>query len=151
MDSALRLRPEHDERLWGRLAMRCGEALPGFFRHGPLLRQTMIPNMRRLLFVCSRNRLRSPTAESVFADWPDVETDSAGLATDADTVLSADQVEWADVIFVMEKVHRAKLTQRFRAQVNGKKVVCLDIPDDYEFMQAELVSLLEKRVRPHLR
>jgi predicted protein tyrosine phosphatase len=111
----------------------------------------MIRGMRRLLFVCSRNRLRSPTAKSVFANWRDVETDSAGLAADAETVLSADQVEWADVIFVMEKTHRAKLTQRFKAQLNGKKVVCLDVPNDHEFMQAELVSLRERKVRPHLR
>jgi predicted protein tyrosine phosphatase len=130
--------------------MRCGEACPDGSGTGHCCAKRMISNMRRLLFVCSRNRLSSPTAESVFAVWPDAETDSAGLATDADTVLSADQVEWADVIFVMEKVHRVKLTQRFRAQLSGKKVVCLDIPDDYEFMQAELVSLLEKRVRPHL-
>jgi predicted protein tyrosine phosphatase len=107
--------------------------------------------MRRLLFVCSRNRLRSPTAEQVFANWPGVETDSAGLASDAETILSADQIEWADVIFVMEKAHRAKLTRQFKAHVNGKKVVCLDIPDDYEFMQPELIRLLETKVRQHLR
>jgi predicted protein tyrosine phosphatase len=87
----------------------------------------------------------------VFASWPGVETDSAGLAPDAETVLSAEQVEWADVIFVMEKAHRAKLTQRFKQQLRGKKVVCLDIPDDYEFMQPELVSLFERKVPQHLR
>lgn len=111
----------------------------------------MIVGMRRLLFICSRNRLRSPTAEQVFASWPDVETDSAGLAADAEVVLSANQVEWADVIFVMEKAHRSKLAQRFKRQLNGKKVVCVDVPDDYEFMQVELVALLEKTVRSHLR
>lgn len=47
--------------------------------------------MLRVLFICSRNRLRSPTAESVFAA-PGLETDSAGLAQDADVVLSAEQV-----------------------------------------------------------
>ena len=107
--------------------------------------------MPRALFLCSRNRLRSPTAERVFASWPNVETDSAGLALDADCVLSADQVEWADVIFVMEKAHRSKLARMFKRHLGGKKVVCLDIPDDYEFMQPELVSLLEKRVAVHLR
>ncbi|MDB5870880.1 MAG: hypothetical protein JWQ07_322 [Ramlibacter sp.] len=66
-------------------------------------------------------------------------------------MLTADQVEWADVIFVMEKAHRAKLAQRFKMHLNGKRIVCLDIPDDYEFMQAELVSLLEKKVSLHLR
>jgi predicted protein tyrosine phosphatase len=106
--------------------------------------------MPRILFICSRNRLRSPTAEQIFADFQDVETDSAGLAHDADYPLGADQIAWADLIFVMEKRHRSQLSQRFRSSLSGKKVVCLDIPDNYQFMQAELVALLEKRVKPHL-
>lgn len=107
--------------------------------------------MPRVLFICSRNRLRSPTAEQVFSTVPGVETDSAGLAPDADCPLSADQVEWAELIFVMEKRHRTQLAQRFKGQLSGKKVVCLDIPDNYQFMQAELVVLLEKRVSGYLR
>jgi predicted protein tyrosine phosphatase len=77
--------------------------------------------------------------------------DSAGLAPDAECPLSADQVEWAEIIFVMERTHRTKLTQRFKRSLNGKKVICLDIPDNYEFMQQELVALLERKVPPHLR
>jgi predicted protein tyrosine phosphatase len=111
----------------------------------------MIAGMSKVLFVCSRNRLRSPTAEWVFADWAGVETDSAGLAPDAETVLTSEQIEWADIILVMEKSHRAKLAQRFKAQLSGKKVACLDIPDDYEFMQPELVTLLRKKAESHLR
>lgn len=107
--------------------------------------------MQRILFICSRNRLRSPTAEQIFADFPDLETDSAGLATDADCPLSADQITWADLIFVMEKRHRSQLNRRFKSSLSSKKVVCLDIPDNYQFMQAELVTLLKKRVTPHLR
>lgn len=105
----------------------------------------------RALFICSRNRLRSPTAEAVFAQWPNVETDSAGLAPDADVQLDADQLDWGEVIFVMERSHRRHLSQRFGARLRGKRVVCLDIPDNYVFMQPELVALLEKRVGPHLR
>jgi hypothetical protein len=56
------------------------------------------------------------------------------------------QVDWADVIFVMEKTHRSKLARQFRSHLKGKRVVCLDIPDDYEFMDPELVRLLENRV-----
>jgi predicted protein tyrosine phosphatase len=107
--------------------------------------------MRRLLFICSRNRLRSPTAERTFADYPDVETASAGLASDADEPLSADHIDAADLIFVMEKAHRAKLNRRFGSRLKGKKLVCLDIPDEYRYMQPELVALLEARVIPHLR
>ncbi|WP_245161277.1 hypothetical protein [Brevundimonas sp. MF30-B] len=65
--------------------------------------------------------------------------------------MDADHIDWADVIFVMERTHQAKLNRRFRDRLRGKRVICLDIPDDYGFMQPELVALLEKRVTPHLR
>jgi predicted protein tyrosine phosphatase len=102
--------------------------------------------MKKVLFVCSQNRLRSPTAEQVFAKRRDIEVDSAGTNNDADNPLTAELVEWADIIFVMEKAHRRKLQQRFRPQLKNTRVVCLDIPDDFEFMDPELVRLLETRV-----
>jgi len=107
--------------------------------------------MRRVLFICTQNRLRSPTAEHVFATWPDIATDSAGIGNHADVPLSPEQIAWADVIFVMEKVHRNRLAKRFRRHLNGKRVICLDIPDEYEYMQPELVRLLEAKVGPYLR
>ncbi|MFM0207177.1 low molecular weight protein tyrosine phosphatase family protein [Paraburkholderia sediminicola] len=107
--------------------------------------------MTRALFICSKNRLRSPTAEQVFAAWPNVETDSAGLGADADVQLSPEQLRWADIVFVMEKAHRARLSAKFRACLSGKKVICLDIPDDYVFMQPELVALLEQKAGRFLR
>ena len=105
---------------------------------------------RTVLFVCSQNRLRSPTAEQVFSCRSDLEVDSAGINNDADNPLTIDLVAWADVIFVMEKTHLGKLQRRFRKVVGGKRVICLDIPDDYTFMQPELVRLLEARVSRHL-
>ncbi|MDZ4194359.1 MAG: low molecular weight protein tyrosine phosphatase family protein [Pseudomonas sp.] len=107
--------------------------------------------MIRALFICSRNRLRSPTAERVFAQWPGVETDSAGLAPDAEVRVSAEQLDWATLIFVMEKNQRSKLTRQYRQVLAGKRVVCLDIPDDYSYMQPELVSLLQRKVPVLLR
>ncbi|GAB3780349.1 low molecular weight protein tyrosine phosphatase family protein [Dyella agri] len=104
----------------------------------------------RVLFVCSRNRLRSPTAEAVFAGVPGVETDSAGLAPDAEAVVDAAQVDWADLIVAMERRHKAGLAQKFGARLKGKRVVCLDIPDRYGYMQPELVALLERKVGPLL-
>ena len=88
--------------------------------------------MKRVLFICTQNRLRSPTAEHVFATWPDVATDSAGLGNDADVPLSPEQLAWADIIFVMEKAHRNRLASRFKRHQNGKRVICLDIPDEYD-------------------
>ncbi|MCC2962869.1 low molecular weight protein tyrosine phosphatase family protein [Massilia sp. IC2-278] len=107
--------------------------------------------MTRALFICTQNRLRSPTAEQVFATWPGVETDSAGVGNDADVPLSPEQLAWAEIVFVMEKAHRNRLSAKFRRHLNGKRIVCLDIPDDYAYMQPELVRLLEKKVAPFLR
>jgi predicted protein tyrosine phosphatase len=107
--------------------------------------------MQRALFICSQNRLRSPTAEQVFAEWDDIETDSAGLGGDASVPLSPEQIDWATVIFVMEKAHLSRLKQRFRAHLNGKRVICLDIPDNYAYMQPELVALLRVKVGKFLR
>jgi predicted protein tyrosine phosphatase len=102
--------------------------------------------MKRLLFVCSQNRLRSPTAEEVFSSWPNVEVASAGLDNDARTPLSAELVEWADIIFVMEQTHLKKLTASFKRHLKGQRVVCLDIPDRFSFMDPTLVRILEERV-----
>lgn len=61
--------------------------------------------MKRLLFICSENRLRSPTAEAVLSEYDGVEAIGAGTNADAETPVSADLIEWADIVFVMEKVH----------------------------------------------
>lgn len=106
--------------------------------------------MKNVLFVCSQNKLRSPTAEQVFATRRDIEVESAGTNHDADNPLTTELVGWADIIFVMEKTHRAKLQKKFRRALKAR-VVCLDIPDDYAFMDPALVTLLEERVPKHLR
>ncbi len=106
---------------------------------------------RHVLFICSQNRLRSPTAEQVFADRPGIETASAGLKPDADVPVSPELLQWADLIFVMERAHRSRLSSRFRPWLGGKRLVCLDIPDDYDFMQPALVDLLKRKVAPFLR
>jgi predicted protein tyrosine phosphatase len=107
--------------------------------------------VRRVLFLCGRNRLRSPTAEHVFSARLGIEVTSAGLDNDADVACTPELLEWADIVFVMEKAHRSKLTSRFKRYLNNARVICLDIPDNYEFMQPELVRLLHARVDRHLR
>jgi predicted protein tyrosine phosphatase len=103
--------------------------------------------MKKLLFVCGQNRLRSPTAEHLFAGREGLETASAGLNNGADELLSVELIEWADIIFVMERTHRLKLSNKFKTHLKNKRLICLDIPDDYYYMQPELVSLLEQKVR----
>lgn len=110
----------------------------------------MPASVRNVLFVCSQNKLRSPTAEQVFSARGDIEVSSAGTNNDACNPLDAEQVEWADVIFVMEKAHRNKVLRKFRKSLNGKRIVCLDIPDDFGYMQPSLVRLLEEKVPRYL-
>lgn len=106
--------------------------------------------MKRLLFLCSQNKLRSPTAETVFDGYPGVEVDSAGLNNDAEVPLSDEQIEWAEVIIVMEKVHRTRLNRKFGHALGGKRIAVLNIPDDYEYMDEELIELLKVRCQPYL-
>ena len=105
--------------------------------------------VRKVLFVCSQNRLRSPTAEQVFSARRDLEVASAGTNNDAETPLDDELVEWADIIFVMERAHRNKLQKRFKKHLRAR-VICLDIPDEYEFMDEGLVRLLNAKVARHL-
>lgn len=102
--------------------------------------------MKHVLFICTQNRLRSPTAEEVFADWPGVETQSAGLGNAAENPVSVEVLAWAELIFVMEKAHRNRLSKKFRPHLGGKRVVCLDIPDVYGYMEPALVELLRRKV-----
>ena len=106
--------------------------------------------MQRILFVCSRNKLRSPTAEQLFSQEPGLEVLSAGTDRDADVPVTPELIAWADRIFAMERTHRAKLQQRFKPYLDGKQIVCLGIPDDYAFMDPALIALLERKVRPFL-
>jgi predicted protein tyrosine phosphatase len=101
---------------------------------------------RRLLFVCSRNRLRSPTAEAVCRGVDGVEAISAGTSNDSEQPLTGDLIEWADTVIAMEREHRNRINRKFRAQLKGKPLVVLGIPDDYDYMQPELVALLKSRL-----
>ena len=81
-----------------------------------------------------------------------MECSSAGTNKDADNPLTPELVEWAEVIFVMEKAHRNKVSAKFKRQLANKRLICLDIPDEYEFMDPALVRLLKVKVHrffPH--
>ena len=106
--------------------------------------------IHNILFICGKNRLRSPTAEQVFAGWPGVETASAGTGHDADCPVSAELIAWADTVLVMEASHRSKIAARFQAQLRGKRVAVLGIPDDFDYMAPQLVRLLQDRVPRYL-
>lgn len=104
-----------------------------------------------VLFVCSRNRLRSPTAEEVFREGYGITVASAGTAPDADDVVTAEHVHQADLILVMERRHKVALTRAFGPILRAKRLVVLGIPDHYAYMDPQLVRLLRERVPQHLR
>ena len=100
----------------------------------------------RVLFVCSRNQWRSPTGEQVWRRHPRVRARSAGTSPSARHPVSAADIAWADVILVMEDKHKSRLAADFRALLQHKRLHVLDIPDDYRFMDPELVALLDEPV-----
>ncbi len=102
--------------------------------------------MTRVLFVCTQNRLRSPTAEQVFSNRPGFEVASAGTDPSAGVPVSIELIEWADVIFVMERAHRNRLAKKFRPYLKTKRVVCLNIPDEFAYMDPALVRILEGKL-----
>jgi predicted protein tyrosine phosphatase len=106
--------------------------------------------MKNILFICSQNKLRSPTAEQIFSMRRDIEVDSAGTNADAENPLTPELIRWADLIVVMEKAHRNKVQRKYRSSLGGKRLICLDIPDDYEFMDPALINLLKVRMARHL-
>lgn len=104
-----------------------------------------------VLFVCSLNRLRTPTAEEVFRNWPGVVTASAGTDSSAEEPVSAETLEWADLVVCMEDRHRARLNALFPQALKGRRMVVLGIPDRYGYMDPRLVAALKRKVPPLLR
>lgn len=99
-----------------------------------------------VLFICSRNQWRSPTAESVWRKHPNLSVRSAGTSPNARKHVSVDDIAWAEVIFVMEEKHKSRLLAAFTRLMEHKPVHVLDIPDEYKYMDQELVEELETSV-----
>ena len=106
--------------------------------------------IRKVLFICSRNRWRSLTAEKIFDGVNGIQARSAGTEPNARIRVTAGHLLWADIVFVMEKKHLRRLQEKFAEQIEGKQVECLHIGDDYQFMQPELIDVLEAGVSPYL-
>lgn len=98
------------------------------------------------MFICSKNKWRSPTAEKIFHLRNDFEARSAGTENGARIKITDGHIGWADIIFVMEKKHMRRIRDKFGNLLEGKQIVNLDIPDDYQFMDEELIDILEVRV-----
>ncbi len=104
-----------------------------------------------LLFICSRNQWRSPTAETIYKNVQGVDARSAGTVPSARVRVSEKLLHWADIIFVMEQKHKKRLNGNFPNAIEGKKLVVLDIPDEYQYMDEELVAMLRDCIDPYLK
>lgn len=104
----------------------------------------------KLLFICSKNKWRSLTAEKIFEQYAGYLVKSAGTEEGARIKVNAGHIGWADLIFVMEKKHERRLHEKFRQELIGKQLIRLDIPDEYEFMNEELIEILESRVSEYI-
>ncbi len=100
---------------------------------------------RKILFVCTVNRMRSATAQKIYQDDPRFDVDSAGTDRTAAVPLEEWHLEWADAIVVMEKYHRNAIRSKFPDLYEKKPIVCLYIEDIYDFMQPELVVILREK------
>ena len=104
----------------------------------------------KILFVCSMNQWRSPTAEKIYSDRDFVVARSCGINRNARKRVTKGDVKWADIILVMEQKHKQRLLAEYQCETRFKEVSVLDIPDDYRFMEPELVDELTVAVEPIL-
>jgi len=103
-----------------------------------------------ILFVCSRNKWRSRTAETIFKNNQKHSVKSAGTENDARIKVTEKLISWSDLIFVMEKRHRERLKEKFGSLADTKEIIVLDIPDNYKYMDLELIEILETSVSGYL-
>ncbi|BDS04993.1 phosphotyrosine protein phosphatase [Oceaniferula spumae] len=104
------------------------------------------PPLLNVLFVCAKNQWRSPTAAAVFRNDARLNVQSAGLSRQSPCEISAKLLHWADVVMVMEHEHASRIRDRFRNSVDLPDIVSLEIPDDYPFMDATLITLIQSAV-----
>jgi len=99
-----------------------------------------------LLFICSRNKWRSPTAEQVWKNKLGYNVRSAGTSSNAKRTVGPEDIRWSDIIFVMEKKHRNRLVSTFTRLLSHKPIHILDIADEYQYMDPELMEDLEAKI-----
>lgn len=102
------------------------------------------------LFLCSRNKRRSLTAERLFDGRNGIRVVSAGTESGARVKVTPGMLSRADIIFCMEKKHLRYIREKYADIISGKQVVCLNIPDEFEFMDEELIGLLESVVGEYM-
>ena len=107
--------------------------------------------MKTLLFVCSANKDRSKTAEDYFSvQYPNLQFDSAGTNKKTcnqfgTNYISVEQLDWADIVFVMEQKHLKAIKEMF-GNSYFNKITILNIKDVYKYGSQDLIELLKSKV-----
>ena len=99
-----------------------------------------------ILFVCTRNKCRSRTAESIFKNLDGYQIRSAGTSNQSVVRLTPKLISWADRIFVMEPHHKRRIFEMFPDVRETKEIIVLDIPDEFGYMDAELIDHLKDAI-----
>ena len=106
--------------------------------------------MKNILFVCSRNKWRSLTAETIYKNSSEYNVKSAGTEDSARIKINSKLIIWAQIIFVMEKKHKEKLLEKFFTEISNKKIIILDIPDIYKYMDKELIEEIKASISVYI-
>jgi len=109
-----------------------------------------VPRKPRVLFVCRQNKVRSLTAEHLYRVRPDMEVRSAGTVNFAKTQLDEELMNWADAVFVFDETQLEAMEKRFGTKDFGKPVVCLGLPDTFDYKSQQLVLKLTAKLEPYL-
>jgi predicted protein tyrosine phosphatase len=104
----------------------------------------------KLLFICSQNKIRSLTAEHMLHGMPGYSVKSAGTEPRSRIRVNEDHIGWADTIFVMEKKHLRILEDNFQEALSGKRLICLNIPDEFSYMEPDLIDELKGGISQHI-
>lgn len=103
-----------------------------------------------LLFLCSQNKRRSLTAEKLFNGYESHDARSTGTENNLRVKVTTGLLGWADIIFCMEKKHVRRIKGRYSDIIADKTVICLNIPDDYNYMDDDLCELLNAIIPEYL-
>ena len=103
-----------------------------------------------MLFICNENRLRSPIAQRLYSHRADIETRSAGINKTGVNPVTEELLDWADVVFVMERRQRNIIHKKWPELYENKSIVCLYIDDEYDYMDPVLIRILTEKLSKHL-
>ena len=103
----------------------------------------------KFLVVCGKNKKRSRTAEFVFKNDYRFNIRSVGVSPKSNRKITEEDIEWADLILVMENDHKQKI-KKIYSNLEIPTIKVLNILDVYEFMDEELIEILTEKIEAFL-